>query len=320
MAAEKAPDPFHHLTDTEVWHFLSEHITGGEGFHIPLPYIPIPYFNFANLSFQVHHYQITKLMLLEVIAGALMCIIFIPLARRIAAGGPPKGFFWNTFEVLLTFIRETVARPTLYHEPAHHHEEHGEHHGGHHHEDPHAEVDRYVPYLWTVFLFILFCNLLGLIPFMGSPTANIWVTGALALCSFLLLHGAATMKMGFVNYMKALWPGMEIPMGMGYLIKPMIFSIELFGTFIKSVVLAVRLFANLMAGHLVLAVILMFIVMANPATSSPFQVGLWGGITVASVLGVVALSILELFVAFLQAFIFVFLTSLFLGMAIHPEH
>ncbi len=89
------------------------------------------------------------------------------------------------------------------------------------------------------------------------------------------------------------------------------------GTFIKSGVLAVRLFANMFAGHLVLAMILIF------SSSVAGQVGncwLLGGVTIASVLGVTALSLLELFVAFLQAYVFVFLTALFMGMALHPQH
>src|SRR5882762_9252286 len=65
-------------------------------------------------------------------------------------------------------------------------------------------VHKYVPFLWTVFLFILFCNLLGMIPFMGSPTASIWVTGALGLIAFFMMHGAAIAKMGFVPYVKSL--------------------------------------------------------------------------------------------------------------------
>jgi F-type H+-transporting ATPase subunit a len=80
-------------------------------------------------------------------------------------------------------------------------------------------------------------------------------------------------------------------------------------------VLCVRLFANMFAGHMVLGMILYFIIMTANTTFL-----LWGGVTIASVLGVVALSLLELFVAFLQAYIFVFLTALFMGMALHPQH
>ena len=193
----------------------------------------------------------------------------------------------------MTFIRDEVAKPNI-----------GEH-----------DADRHVPFLWTLFLFILFCNLLGMIPFLGSPTANIFVTGALALIAFLAIRSAAIAKLGFIHYLESLWPHLDVPLIIGIFLKPMICAIEIVGDVIKGGVLAVRLFANMFAGHTVLAVILLFIIMAR--NSGLF---LWGSITIASVLGVVALSLLELFVAFLQAYIFVFLTALFMGMAMHPQH
>jgi hypothetical protein len=103
----------------------------------------------------------------------------------------------------------------------------------------------------------------------------------------------------------------------GFVLSLMICLIEVMGTFIKSGVLAVRLFANMFGGHMVLATILFFIYMAGTAGAS---VLLFGGVSVVSVLGVVALSLLELFVAFLQAYVFTFLTSLFMGMALNPQH
>jgi len=258
---------------------------------------------------------ITKFMIMELIAAILMIAIFVPLCRRAAKGGVPKGPWWNAFEGLLTFIRDEVARPTLGGHDDHHEHEQG---NGHGHESLAAKIrpeDAYVPFLWTMFLFILFCNLLGMLPFMGSPTASVYVTGALAVVAFIMMHAAAIAKMGPVHYVKSLWPAMDVPFGMGYVIKPMIFFIEFLGTFIKGFVLAVRLFANMFAGHAVLATILGFIQMA--ANASVF---LWGGVTVASVLGVTALSLLELFVAFLQAYVFTFLTALFMVMALYPSH
>jgi F-type H+-transporting ATPase subunit a len=167
-----------------------------------------------------------------------------------------------------------------------------------------------------MFVFVLFCNLLGIIPFMGSPTASIWVTGGLALCSFIMFHAAAIAKVGPITYVKSQWPHIDVPY-VGPLFSLMIFVIEMFGTFIKGGVLAVRLFANMFGGHMVLATILFFIYEVGMVTTSYF---LWGGVTVVSVLGVVALSLLELFVAFLQAYVFTFLTALFMGMLLHPEH
>ena len=283
---EHEPKPIEEVLDQKHGWPIFHKMFGG--FQIPLGW------------FEVGGYKIpTKFMLLELLAAGLIVVIFVGLAKRVENGEPAAGTFWNAFESLLTFIRDEVAKPTL-----------GEH-----------EADKYVPFLWTMFVFILFCNLLGMFPFLGSPTANIYVTGGLATCSFLLLHGAAIAKMGVIHYLQSLWPKIDVPtmFGLGTLlglaIKIMIFGIELFGTVIKSGVLAVRLFANMFAGHTVLATILFFIVQAKNAGML-----LWGTVTAASVAGVIALSLLELFVAFLQAYIFVFLTALFVGMAVHPEH
>lgn len=237
-------------------------------------------------------FGLTKYKILLVVAAGLILAIFIPLARRASSGEPPKGYFWNAFEGILAFIRDKVAKPYIGH-----------------------EADHYVPFLWTLFLFILMCNLLGMIPFMGSPTASISVTGALAVIAFVAIHGGAVAEMGPAHYLKSYVPHIDVPFGMGYILIPMIVVIEVIGNFIKAFVLAVRLFANMFAGHTVLAVILLFIVMVKDQSWFLF----WP-ITAASVLGVTALSLLELFVAFLQAFIFTFLTALFLGSALHPQH
>jgi F-type H+-transporting ATPase subunit a len=128
-----------------------------------------------------------------------------------------------------------------------------------------------------------------------------------------MLHVPAIVKMGPLHYLKSQWPHIEVPYT-GWLFSLAIFGIEMLGTVIKSGVLAVRLFANMFAGHTVLAVILGFIVLAA------VNVVIWVPVTAASVIAVAALSLLELFVAFLQAYIFVFLTALFMGMSLHPAH
>src|SRR5204863_6921211 len=133
---------------------------------------------------KIGRFEVTKYMVLELVAAGLIIAIFVPLARRAKSGEPPKGRWWNAFESLLTFVRNEIAIPTL-----------GQHH-----------ADIYTPFLWTMFLFILFCNLLGMIPFMGSPTASVWVTGGLAVCSFFALHGAAIADMGVGHYLKSQWP------------------------------------------------------------------------------------------------------------------
>lgn len=269
-----AVNPFDHVMDSPDFHVLES-----LGWHFHLP--------------RIFGFQITKFMVLEVLAALAVIAIYVPMARRARTGEPPTGFLWNTFESLLTFIRDKVAKPTI-----------GDH-----------DADRFVPFLWTLFLFILFCNLFGMIPYLGSPTASISVTLALALCSFLVIHGSAVAEMGPGHYLKSYVPHVDAPAVMKLPLVLLIVGIEILGNFIKAFVLAVRLFANMFAGHTVLAVILLFIVMARHAGALVF----WP-VTIGSVAGVTALSLLELFVAFLQAFIFTFLTSLFLGSALHPQH
>src|SRR5262249_60326144 len=139
--------------------------------------------------------------------------------------------------------------------------------------------------------------------------------GVLAIVAFFAIHGSAAVHQGLGHYAKGHYPHIDAPFGLGPIIAWMIVGIEVFGHFIKAFVLAVRLFANMFAGHLVLAFILTFIVMARNTNWL-----LLGTISVGSVLMVVALSLLEIFVAFLQAFIFAYLTALFMGMALHPGH
>jgi len=314
MAAHHEPTPVHEVQDMADWVFFEFLFGEPKSWHLP----------------KILGIQITKFMILELIAAGLILLIYIPLARRIRQGGLPRGRFWNFFEGVLTFIRDEVARPNLdiHHSHGHGAEGHGFDDAGpttlHEQKEMaksgHHPADQFVPFLWTLFLFILFCNLMGMFPMMGSPTASIWVTGGLALIVFVLLHAVPIAKVGLVPYLKSLWPKIEMPPGavfqvMGILFTIMIGLIEIMGMFIKSGVLAVRLFANMFAGHMVLANILFFIYVVGKTTILQGQGHfLWGGVTVASIIGVVGLSLLELFVGFLQAYIFTFLTALFIGM------
>ena len=153
------PEPFDHVMDSDKWEFFNALFGDAVEWHLPAFDIP--------LGSRVHHFQITKFMVLELIAALLIVLIYVPLSRRSQNGELPKGSWWNAFESLLTFVRNEIARPNL-----------GEH-----------DADRYVPYLWTLFLFLLFCNLLGMFPFMGSPTASIWVTGASPVSVFSCCTG-----------------------------------------------------------------------------------------------------------------------------------
>lgn len=238
---------------------------------------------------------VTKYQVLLVVAAVAVAVPFILLARRTQDGTPPRGPLWNFFESLLLYIRDEVVRPNVGH-----------------------DGDKYLPFLWTLFLFILTCNLLGMVPFLGSPTADISVTLVLAAIVFLVIHVQAIRANGLGGYVKSFIPHLEadnLPMKifLTTLIVPLITVIEVMGAVIRGAVLAVRLFANIFAGHVALAVILSF-ALAEAAG------GMSAGGTAAAVFMGTALSVLELFVAFLQAFVFVLLTSIFLGMQLHPEH
>ncbi|MBM4088864.1 MAG: F0F1 ATP synthase subunit A [Planctomycetes bacterium] len=237
-------------------------------------------------------FRITKFMVLEVVGALILAAIFIPLAQRAKSGALPRGRLWNFFEAMAAFVRNQIARPTI-----------GTHDG-----------DRYAPFLMTTFFFILICNLLGLIPWAGSPTGALATTGALAVITFFTVIIAGSRKMGPIGFWTGQVPAMELPLWIAIPLKPMIFAIEVLGMFIKHFVLAMRLLANMMAGHMVLAVAIAFIGVTASATI-PIIVG----VATASVFGSVALSLLELFVAFLQAYIFTFLAGLFIGMAVHPH-
>ncbi|MCE5267299.1 MAG: F0F1 ATP synthase subunit A [Planctomycetaceae bacterium] len=235
-------------------------------------------------------FQVTKLMAMEVVAALLMVLIFVPLAWKIRTGKPPRGRWWNLFEAMILFIRNQVVRPAI---------------GG-------READRFLPFILTVFFFILFCNLLGLLPWLGSPTGSINVTGALAAIAFAVVIGTGMKKHGLVKFWAGLCPPMDVPKPMGVFLIPMILAIEIMGLLIRHTILAVRLLANMFAGHLVVGVIVAFIPVAVGST-------LWYGVTPAAVFGATALNLLELFVAFLQAYVFAFLTALFIGMSIHQH-
>lgn len=262
---------------------LISHVQDATAFHLPFGIeIPIPQF--------LPHVTITKFMVLQLLAAALMVAIFVPLAKRMASGGAPRGRFWNMFEVMLLFVRDKIARPSI----------------GHHH------ADRFLPFLWTVFFFILILNLMGLLPWMGSPTGALGTTGALAVITFGVVLVAGMREYGIVKFWLGQVPPMDVPIAMAIFLKPMIFGIEILGMCVKHFVLAMRLFANMLAGHLVLAVILGFIAQTAHTWA-------WYGVAPASVFGAVALNLLELMVAFLQAYVFTFLAALFIGMAVHQH-
>lgn len=237
-----------------------------------------------------HEVWFTSHMLMIALASILLMILLPAVLYRPKL--VPSGL-GNAIETICVFIREDVARPFLK-----------------------EETDTYIGVLWTLFFFILTMNLLGLMPiaqmvFMftgkhnigGAPTANIWVTGALATFSFFLFHAAGIQRKGFWHYLATLSPKVPWPM------LPFMFVLELISSFVRLFSLAIRLFANILAGHILLGTILGFIVLFKN-----FMVA------TGSLVGTVLMSLLEIFVAFLQAYIFVFLTAIFISFAVDDEH
>jgi F-type H+-transporting ATPase subunit a len=200
----------------------------------------------------------------------------------------------NLFESICLFIREDVARPVLQ-----------------------ENTDKYIGFLWTIFYFILTMNLLSMIPtdkiiyfisgtpnhWGGSATANIWITGGLAMTVFFSTHFIGIREQGLRHYLIGLAPPTP-----GWLL-PLIYPLEIISHLVRPFTLALRLFANILAGHMVLATVLGLILIFQSYLAA-----------VASVLGAVALSFLELLVAFIQAYIFTFLSTLYIGGAVSPEH
>jgi F-type H+-transporting ATPase subunit a len=314
--------------------------------------IPQPLGSLRNLYEGESGFVISKYLLIEIVVGLILIVLFSQLAKRIAHGQPAKGLFANLLEVFLVFIRDQIAKP-VFGGHGHGHDEHAEGHaaghdgdghghghaehanghaahgGGHsahaaassahHHDDP---TTRFVPLLWTIFFFVLGCNLMGMVPWAGAPTASFSVT--LSLAAVILLTGTAAgmMQFGVLGFFMNQIPGMDLPWYMAIVLKPMILLIELLGLMIKHLVLAIRLLANMVAGHLVLLGVMGLAFGAEAAlkfTAPDAQGWQWYVTAAIAVLGSAAFSVLELFVAFLQAYIFTFLSALFIGASIHKH-
>jgi len=203
--------------------------------------------------------------------------------RRQREGKAPAGF-GAAIEAIVLFIRDDVVLGNIGH-------------GG----------EKFVPYILTLFFFILYCNLLGLLPWGATPTGNLAVTGSLALISFLVIEISGFQALGPRGYLKTIVfvpPGMT---GLGAVAMAAIMTpIEIIGKIVKPFALTLRLFANMTAGHFVILALLGLI----------FIFSSWA-VAAGSVAFVVFMMLLELLVAFLQAYIFALLTSVFIGMMQH---
>jgi F-type H+-transporting ATPase subunit a len=223
----------------------------------------------------------TKHVIMMWIATALLLGVLFASLRK--KGMVPKGLY-NFIELLVSFVRKDIAVPNI-----------GE-----------KDAGRFVPYLLTAFFFILFVNLFGLLPFSATATANLSVTAVLALFTFFITQYAAIRAQGIGGYLAHLTGG--VPVSLAWL-WPIMIPVEFLGLFTKPFALTVRLFANMVAGHFVILALLGLI----------YAISFW--VFPVSVALALAIFMLELFVAFVQAYIFTMLSALFIGAGLaHHGH
>ncbi len=252
--------------------------------------IPQPFGTLKNLFEKESGFAISRFMIIETVVAILIVWLFKNLADRVKSGEVPKGRAWHALEASLVFIRDEIAHPAIGH-----------------------GYQKFVPYLWTVFFFILVMNLFGMIPWIGAATGAFAVTLTLGAMTFLVGMYFGTKKFGVAGFWLNMWPHLGLPW-YAFPLSLMIFLIELIGVMIKHAILGVRLLANMVAGHLVLVAILGMVVTAAKAGTGVFLTA-----SFLSVLGAAALSVLELGVAFLQAYVFTFLSALFISAATHQH-
>lgn len=224
--------------------------------------------------------SITKHVVFLWIVAILLVIAFKIAANAYKKSMIPHGIS-NFLEVLIVFVRDEIAKPTIG-----------------------KGYEKFLPYLLTVFFFILFSNFLGLLPNSATITSNISVTVTLAVISFLVVQAGGMMKNGTLGYFKGL-----IPSGVPAWLLPIMFIVEILGLFTKPFALAIRLFANMTAGHIVILALIGLIFFMQTLFVAPVSIAF-----------ALFIYLLEILVALIQAYIFTMLSSLFIGMAVHQEH
>ncbi|MFB6230699.1 MAG: F0F1 ATP synthase subunit A [Salinibacter sp.] len=234
--------------------------------------------------------SITRHLIFALLAMVIVFGVFIALAQRYKNGvgrtEAPKGIFQNMMEVMVVFVRDEIAKPNI----------------------PGEKWRTFLPYLLTAFFFILVANILGLVPFAGAATSNIAITGVMAVMTFgtVLLYSSK-------DYYKELLTG---PPDAPVFVRIIMVPIEIIGLVMRHVALAVRLFANMMGGALIIFSLIGLIFIINVLFGEVAAVGT----VVISVGFTVFILLLKLLVAFIQAYVFTILSALFIGMAVEEHH
>jgi F-type H+-transporting ATPase subunit a len=265
--------------EENVGEFIVHHVTNSNewnvfGYHLHLPqFEPI-----SILGIQID-LSITNHVVMIWIAA-----IFLILAFGISFRKRPlvPGGFAAILEMLILFVRDEIAIPNL-----------GDEDGR-----------KFTPLIGTFFFFVLTCNLMGLIPLFTTPTGNINITAAMALITLGTGQIFGIIRHGLFGHFKAL-----VPSGVPIALIPLMFIIELMGLLAKHFALLMRLFANMVAGHIVIFAFLALIVIFKSFLAAPFSIGF-----------AIFVNFLEILVGFIQAYVFTMLSTLFIGMSLHPEH
>ena len=245
--------------------YILDHMYDSNEWHLPfLPHIHLPY-------------PLTRHALMILISFVLLLLTFCLFYRR--NDRVPRGIS-NLMEIMVQFIRDEIAVACL---------------------GKKAGLSM-TPFFCTLFFFILFLNLLGLIPLFVSATANFNVTGALALVIFAIMILGAIYKNGFLGFLKSF-----IPRGFSLPLLIFITFLEVLGIFIRTFALMIRLFANMMGGHLTIAVLIGLGVLLSY-------------LAVPMVVLTVFIYLLEVLIAFIQAYVFVLLSAIFIAQLHYPQH
>jgi F-type H+-transporting ATPase subunit a len=238
----------------------------------------------------VMDFSITKHFVLSFIALLIVTGVFLTLARRYRRGegrtSAPRGILQNMMEVLVVFIRDEIAKPNIQGD----------------------KWKKFLPYLLTAFFFILVANILGLIPFFGAATSNIAVTGVMAFMTFAigLIYGSKD------HYLELLTGPPDAPVFVRVILVP----IEIIGLVMRHLALAIRLFANMLGGSLIIFSLLGLIFIMNVVFGAAAA---WSS-TVISIGFTVFILLVKLLVAFIQAYVFTALSALFIGMSVEEHH
>jgi F-type H+-transporting ATPase subunit a len=276
-ASETAAHGAEHHGEFDMAEMLAHHMVNGQEMELPfLGVVHLPTLNLFGYELPITRHAVMMWV------SSLLVLVLLALVARRARLVPGKA--QSFIELLVVFIRDEIAIKNM-----------GEEDGR-----------RWTPYLLTTFFFILFCNFLGMVPYGASATGNISVTGAMAALTLILIHGSGMARHGLLghwkNYLPQGLPGWMFPVTI------LLFVIEVMGTLFKSFALCMRLFANMIAGHMVILSFLGLIFIIG-LFFMPVSVGLS-----------LFISFLELLVIPLQAYIFTMLTALFIGMSLHPQH